>query len=144
MLRGVGEWSSATLNDIDYDQVSGVRLENPSQHPIDVVLSVEFPRTNAEDAFSRFVTSTSHANSLGDFRSFPARYAPILLGPRYFLFHGDGHCFALANLLASLLGRASAADFTVRHTATRDRSFIHTFVSADGDGGTAIFNAARR
>ena len=144
MLRGVGEWSSATLNDIDYDQVSGVRLENPSQHPIDVVLSVEFPRTNAEDAFSRFVTSTSHANSLGDFRSFPARYAPILLGPRYFLFHGDGHCFALANLLASLLGQASAADLTVRYTTTRERSFIHTFVSADEDGRTAVFDADQK
>ncbi len=144
MLRGVGEWSPAILNDVDYDRVSGVRLENCAQHPIDVVLSVEFPRTNAEDVFSRFVTNTSHANSLGDFRSFPARYAPILLGPRYFLFHGDGHCFALANLLASLLGRASAADFTVRYTATRERSFVHTFIRADEDGRTAIFDADQK
>jgi hypothetical protein len=144
MLRGVGEWSAATLNDIDYDQVSGIRFENPSQHPIDIVLSVEFPRTNLEDIFSRFVTNTSHANSLGDFRSFPARYAPILLGPRYFLFHGDGHCFALANLLAPLLGRASAADLTVRYTATRERSFIHTFISAEENGRTAIFDADQK
>jgi hypothetical protein len=144
MLRGVGEWLSAMLDDVDYDQVSGVRLENPSQHPIDVVLSVEFPRTNAEDVFSRFVTSTSHANSLGDFRSFPARYAPILLGPRYFLFHGDGHCFALANLLASLLSRASTADFTLRYTATRDRRFVHTFVSAEENGRTVIFDADQK
>jgi hypothetical protein len=144
MLRGVGEWSAAVLTDIDYDQVGGVRLENPSQHPIDVVLSVEFPRTDAGDVFARFVTNTSHANSLGDFRSYPARYAPILLGPRYFLFHGDGHCFALANLLASLLGQASAADLTVRYTTTRERSFIHTFVSADEDGRTAVFDADQK
>jgi hypothetical protein len=144
MLRGVGEWSPATLDDIDCDQVSGVRLENPSRQPIDLVLSVEFPRTNAKDIFARFVTNTSHANPLGDFRDFRARYAPILLGPRYFLFHGDGHCFALANLLASLLGRASAADFTVHYTSTPDRSFIHTFVSACEDGQTTIFDADQK
>ena len=89
------------------------------------------------------MTNTLHANSLGDFRSFPARYAPILLGPRYFLFHGDGHCFALANLLTSLLGRASAADFTVRYGDER-ALFVHTFISADEDGRTAIFDADQK
>jgi hypothetical protein len=144
MLRGAGEWSPATLDDADCDQISAVRIENPSLRPVDAVLTVEFPRTNAEDVFSRFVMNTSHANPLADFRNFPERYAPILLGPRYFLFHGDGHCFALSNLLASLLARASEAEFGVRYTSTKDRSFIHTFVTADGDGQTTIFDADQK
>jgi hypothetical protein len=144
MLRGVGDWSPAALDGVDCDQVSGIRIENPSLQPIDAVLAIEFPRTNAEDVFSRFVTTTSHANPLGDFRSFPERYAPIMLGPRYFLFHGDGHCFALANLLASLLSHASEAEFGVRYTSTKERSFIHTFVTADGNGQTTIFDADQK
>jgi len=140
MLRSVGEWSPAMLDRVDQDRVAGVRLENPSHNPIEVVFAVEFPRASAEDVFCRFVANTSHSNALGDFRSYPARYAPILLGPRYFLFHGDGHCFALANLLASLLGRVSTADLAVRYTSTRDRSFIHTFVSTHEGGRTTIFD----
>lgn len=137
MLRGVGEWSPGALGNIKYAEVSGVRIENPSQMPVDVILGVQSPGTTAEETFSSFVKSTSHANPIGDFRSFPAHYAPILLGPRYFLFHGDGHCFLLANLLASLLAGISDADFTVNYTSTADRSFVHTFVSKGG-GGTIL------
>ncbi len=145
MLRGVGEWLPAMLDGVGHDKISGVRIENPSPQPMDVVLTVDIPRTSAEDVFSRFVTITAHANPLGDFRNFPDRYAPVLLGPRYFLFHGDGHCFALANLLASLLARTSEAEFGVRYTSSKDRSFIHTFVTANGDGQTTtIFDADQK
>ena len=143
MLRSVGEWSPAKLDDVDQNKLAGVRIENPSDQPVDLVMTVDFPRTNTDEVFSRFVSTTSHANPLGDFRNFPERYAPILLGPRYLLFHGDGHCFALAHLLASLLSR-SHADLAVNYTVTRDRSFIHTFVSARESGKTTIFDADQK
>ena len=51
-----------------------------------------------------------------------------MLGPRYFLFHGDGHCFALANLLSCLINRLADSHVEVRYMITKDRSLIHTFV----------------
>jgi hypothetical protein len=128
MLMGAGAWSLVSIDEIAYSSVSGVRVENPEPHPNEIIFSVEFPAGTVEDVFSRFIRATAHSNPLGDFRAYPERYSPILAGPRYFVFHGDGHCFALSNLLAQTIQRLTGADVGVRYMVTKDRSFIHTVV----------------
>lgn len=134
MLQGGGRWARAALGIGNAARVSAVRVENSSEVPLPVTLSTEFPEASVEEVFSRFVRSTAHSNARGDFRRWPERFAPILLGPRYFVFHGDGNCILLANLLAALLRRLAGAEVNVFYTVAKERAFMHAFVERrDGD-----------
>lgn len=128
MLYGAGNWSPKALHELDYSRVGALRISNPGSSSAEITMSVKLDGSSAEEVFSRFIRATSHSNPIGDFRKYPEAYAPILLGPRYFLFHGDGHCIELSNLLASLLRRILQMDVTVRYVVTDTRSFMHAFV----------------
>jgi hypothetical protein len=67
-----------------------------------------------------------------------------MLGPRYFVFHGDGHCFALANLLSSLLARVAGTDAPVCYTVTPRRTFMHTFVEWNDGARRKILDADQK
>ena len=128
MLYGSGTWSPKALRELDGSQVGALRISNPGSSSAEIGLSIKFEGSSVEEIFSRFVRATSHSNPIGDFRKHSEAYAPILLGPRYFLFHGDGHCIALSNLLAALLRRTLQMDVSVRYAVTNTRSFMHAFI----------------
>ena len=144
MFMGAGAWSPTSMDEIAYENVSGVRVENPRAEPSKITFSVNFPAGTVEDIFSRFVGATAHANPLGDFRAYPERYSPILVGPRYFVFHGDGHCFALANLLSQTVHRLTGAEVGVRYMVTKDRSFMHAVVEWQEGGRHKILDADQK
>ena len=127
MLDGRGSWRAPPPGP-DPARLSGLRFENRAQSPAQVTFAADLASASVESLFDGFVRSTAHTNPLGDFRNDPERYAPILAGPRYLAFHGDGHCFVLANMLSALLRRLTGTETIVRHTATGDGDFIHTFV----------------
>jgi hypothetical protein len=135
MLAGGGSWRPAPPDGFDPARIAGLRVENRRTADDQITLACDFPKAPVAEVFSRFVRSTSHANAACDFRHFPERCAPILRGPRYVAFHGDGHCFALANLLAALLHRLAGANAAGWYTVTSDRCFTHVFLEwNDGDG----------
>src|SRR6185437_14709397 len=128
MLAGGGSWRPTPSDGFDPTRITRVRIKNRQAAENQITLVCDFPKAPVAEVFSRFVRSTSHANAACDFRHFPERCAPILRGPRYIAFHGDGHCFALANLLAALLRRLADADPAARYTVTSDRCFTHVFL----------------
>ena len=144
MLRSVGQWSDRPLAGADARRVSAWRIDNPRPAPAEILLSPAFPKGSVESVFQRFAQSTAHANAVGDFRDLPQRYAPIFLGPRYVVFHGDGHCIALANLLAALLRRLAGATVEVLYTATENRSFVHAFVEWQDHGRRMILDGDQK
>jgi len=128
MLRQKGTWVRRHILELQPRRTGALQIENPSARDVELSLSVKIESRSVEDLFRQFVSATSHSNPVGDFRDFPDQFAPILLGPRYFLFHGDGHCFLLANLFAALLRQLTDAEFRVRYAVTESRSFMHAFI----------------
>jgi hypothetical protein len=138
MLHRNGTWVRRHLSELQPCRTRALQIENPTDSDVELSLSVKIDAGSVEDLFGQFIRATSHSNPVGDFRSFPDQFAPILLGPRYFMFHGDGHCFLLANLFAALLGRFTEAEFLVRYVVTESRSFMHAFIDLPSNGGRLI------
>ena len=112
-----GAWIRRHVSQLEPSRTSALQFENREDLDAVVSMSVKLEAGSIRELFEQFIRATSHSNFVGDFRSVPERYAPIFLGPRYFAFHGDGHCVLLANLFAALLGRFTRVESLVRYIA---------------------------
>jgi hypothetical protein len=144
MLDGSGVWRTSPPPGSNPACLGGLRIVNLAQSAAEVIFAADFASASVESLFDSFVRSTAHSNPVGDFRNHPERYAPILAGPRYVAFHGDGHCFVLANMLSALLRRLTGTQTVVRHTVTGDGDFIHTFVEWRAEGGHTMLDADQK
>lgn len=109
--------------------------ENKTNKPHKLVFFTNLTNSKQtiESLYDIFVRSASHCNPLGHFRDSTDFYSNIYSNLRYFLFHGDGNCFAVSMIFQGFIRKFLGDKIQVHYGCLPDRSYMHTYCMNEKD-----------
>lgn len=115
------------IDSVDFSRIKRLSIYNNTSRESRIRIKANFDAHSLEECFDLFVRCTSHSNPIGDFRTNPTRFRPILQSLRYFLFHGDGNCLLLSLLFKALVHRIIEEDIKIYYCCSEKREFMHVY-----------------